>query len=243
MTAQMIAEIIGIMFLATVFRTTFGFGEALVAVPLLALIIPVKVAAPIAVLASIVIAGIVVYKDWQHIHFRSAAWLIFSTLFGLPLGLFLLKTIPESIMKGSLAIIILIFSSYSLLRSKRFSLRDDRFAWIFGLIAGICGGSYGMNGPPLAIYGSLRGWSPEKFRATLQGYFLPASLLGLCGYGLTGLWTTTVTHLFLFSIPSIAAGIFIGRFLNRKMGAHHFARILHFGLIFIALILLSQILG
>ena len=31
-----------------------------------------------------------------------------------------------------------------------------------------------MNGPPLAIYGSMRRWSAQHFRATLQGYFLPA---------------------------------------------------------------------
>ena len=39
-----------------------------------------------------------------------------------------------------------------------------------------------MNGPPLVIYGALRRWSPQHFRATLQGYFLPASLAGLGGY-------------------------------------------------------------
>ena len=36
-----------------------------------------------------------------------------------------------------------------------------------------------MNGPPLAVYGWLRRWSPQGFSRTLQGYFLPASLLGL----------------------------------------------------------------
>jgi hypothetical protein len=70
------------MFVAAIFRTTFGFGEALIAVPLLALIIPVKVAAPVAVLASIVIAGFAVLRDWRHIDRRSAGWLLASTLFG-----------------------------------------------------------------------------------------------------------------------------------------------------------------
>lgn len=240
MNEMLIAEVTIIMFFASIFRTTFGFGEALVAVPLLALIIPVKVAAPVAVLASIIIAGFVIYKDWRHIHLRSAGWLIFSTLFGLPVGLLILKTVPESVMKISLAFVLLFFSGYSLLRQNRLALKDDRWAWIFGLCAGVCGGSYGMNGPPLAIYGSLRRWPPDQFRATLQGYFLPASLLGICGYGLTGLWTTTVNLFFLWSIPAIALGIFVGRVLNRKMGNHHFGRVLHFGLIFIALLLLFQ---
>ena len=41
-------------------RSAFGFGEALVAVPLLALVMPVTVAAPIAALVSITVAAIVV---------------------------------------------------------------------------------------------------------------------------------------------------------------------------------------
>ncbi|HEY3856592.1 MAG TPA: sulfite exporter TauE/SafE family protein [Verrucomicrobiae bacterium] len=242
MTETRLAEVIVVMFLATVFRTTFGFGEALVGVPLLALIVPVKVAAPIAVLASIVIAGFVVLRDWKHIHLRSAGWLILSTLFGLPLGLMLLKFLSENSMKALLAVIILMFSGYSLLYPRRFSLNNDRFAWVFGLGAGICGGSYGMNGPPLAIYGSLRGWSPERFRATLQGYFLPASILGMCGFGFAGIWTGAVNRLFLWSLPSIIGGIFVGRYLARQIGEHQFGRYLHFGLIFIAMLLLFQVI-
>ncbi len=39
-----------------------------------------------------------------------------------------------------------------------------------------------MNGPPLVVYGGMRRWSPQHFRATLQGYFLPASVIGMAGY-------------------------------------------------------------
>jgi uncharacterized protein len=231
-----------VMFVATVFRTMFGFGEALVAVPLLALIIPIQVAAPIAVLASIVIAGFVVVRDWRHIHFKSASWLIFSTLFGIPVGLVLLKTASESVVKTLLAVIILVFAGHSFLHSRRIFLKDDRFAWVFGFIAGICGGSYGVNGPPLAIYGSLRGWSPERFRATLQGYFLPASIVGMCGYALAGLWTNSVTTYFLWSLPAITLGILVGRIAGHKIEARRFDYFIRFGLMFIALILLFQVI-
>lgn len=97
-----------------------------------------------------------------------------------------------------------------------------------------------MNGPPLAIYGTLRHWSPERFRATLQGYFLPASILGLGGYALTGLWTGEVTRLSLWSLPVIAAGIFVGRKLSRRMDPVRFTRALHIILIFVAALLLWQ---
>ena len=49
-----------VVFVATLIRSAFGFGEALVAVPLLVLCIPLPVAAPLAVLVSITIAAVVV---------------------------------------------------------------------------------------------------------------------------------------------------------------------------------------
>lgn len=232
-------EVATILLVASIFRTMFGFGEALVAVPLLALFISVKIAVPVAVLASIVIAAFIVFKDWKHIHFREAGWLIASTLFGLPLGLLLLKTVSEPVVKGVLAILILSFSLYSLL-GPPLSLKSDRFAWIFGFIAGITGGSYGMNGPPLAIYGALRGWTPSRFRATLQGYFLPASLVGIFGYGLTGLWTMSVILLFLWSLPAIGIGILLGRIANHHIDARRFVYLLHCGLIVVGTLLLLQ---
>jgi uncharacterized membrane protein YfcA len=237
-----IAFVAAIIFVATIFRTTFGFGEALVAVPLLALVIPLRAAAPLAVVASIVIAAVIVARDWRHIELRSAGWLIASTLLGLPVGLVALKRVPEAPMKVLLAAIMLGFSAWSLARAHRVRFDDDRFAWLFGFFAGVFGGSYGMNGPPLAIYGALRAWPPATFRATLQGYFLPASLLGLAGYGVAGLCTPTVARLSAWSLPAIAVGIVAGRLVNRRLDAERFRRLLHAGLILVALVLLGQTL-
>ena len=145
------------------------------AVPLLALTLPVQVAAPLAVLVSITVALVVVIQDWRNIHLHSAGWLVLSTLFGIPLGLLLLKTVPESIVKAILGLFIIAFAIYSLAGRKP-QLPSDRLAPLFGFAAGILGGAYGMNGPPLVVYGVMRRWTPAQFRATLQGYFLIASL-------------------------------------------------------------------
>jgi hypothetical protein len=232
----------GVLFLATLVRSSLGFGEALVAVPLLALLVPIDVAAPVAVLESITVALIVIAQDWHKIHVRSATRLVLPTMLGIPLGLMVLKAGAESAVKGVLAALIITFSAYSLLGGKHRELRDDRFAWLFGFSAGVMGGAYGMNGPPLALYGSLRGWSPQHFRATLQGYFLPASLAGLCGYWLTGLWTPAVSRFYLLSLPLVVIATFLGRGINARIGVHRFARYVHGGLIAIGAILLSQAL-
>ncbi|MGZ3460749.1 MAG: sulfite exporter TauE/SafE family protein, partial [Archangium sp.] len=229
-----------IFFLATLIRSTFGFGEALVSVPLLALLIPVKLAAPIAVLVSITVAAVVLLQDWREVHLRSAGWLVLSSALGIPLGLLLLKTAPEATVKLFLALVILAFSLYSLRSGPPRELKDDRLAGLFGFAAGVLGGAYGMNGPPLAIYGAMRRWSPAHFRATLQGYFLLASLAGMVSYWSAGLWTPALNRYYLLSLPAVLIAVPLGRAANRRLHVERFHRYLFAGLALIGLTLLSE---
>lgn len=231
-----------VLFLGALVRSTFGFGEALVSVPLLALLIPVKLAVPLAVLVSITVAGIVVIQDWKKIHLRTAGWLIFSSLFGIPLGLWVLKAAPEAAVKASLAVVIVAFSIYSIMKGRQHELKDDHFAWLFGFSAGILGGAYGMNGPPLAIFGALRRWPPAYFRATLQGYFFPASIVVMFGYWSTGLWTAAVNRYYLLSLPGIVLAIVIGRVVNQRLHPQRFHRYVFVALAVIGAVLLLETL-
>ena len=222
-------------------RSTFGFGESLIAVPLLALYLPIEIAVPVSVLASVVVAGVVVVHDWDKIHIRSAGWLVFFAALGIPLGLWLLTSADQRWVKGALAVVLIAFSVYSLI-GKRITNSAGSKRWLFfcGILSGVLGGAYGLNGPPLVVYGAMRNWSAQHFRATLQGYFLPASLMGIIGYWLNGLWVMRVTVLFLWSLPAILLAIFLGRAINRRMEGITFFRYVYIGLIGIGVILLLQ---
>jgi uncharacterized protein len=232
--------VLAVLCLATVVRSAFGFGEALIAVPLLALAIPVEVAAPVAVLVSVTVAGVILLQDWRHVHFGGAWRLVVSTFVGIPFGLWLLTHVSEPVVKGLLAAVIIGFSIYRLRKHEHLVLNDDRFAWIFGFGAGVLGGAYGMNGPPLVVYGSLRRWPQEQFRATLQGYFFPASLVGMAGYGIAGLWSASVTKYYLYSLPVVLVAIFAGRALNRRLEPRRFVICIDVCLLAIGAILLVQ---
>lgn len=234
-----------VIFLATLIRSAFGFGEALVAVPLLALRIPFGIAVPLSVLVSIFVAAIVVVQDWKKIHFKSAGWLVFFTLLGIPLGLFLLIAGNEQILKSGLGLLIIAFSVYSLSGKKNIHLKSDSMIWLSGcgFLAGVFGGAYGLNGPPLVVYGTMRRWSAQHFRATLQGYFLPASLIAMAGYGYKGLWVSAVSHYFLISIPVMIPAVFLGRMINHRLKGEKFFHYVYAGLIAIGVILLMQAVG
>jgi len=242
MTGAIITHVLLVIFIATLIRSSLGFGEALVAVPLLALRLPVQIAAPLAMLVSITVAGVVVAQDWRHMHARSAGLLVFATLFGLPLGLLLLTHADQRVVKTLLAAVIIAFAAWSLAGRAIPTLKRDHTPLLLacGFLGGIFGGAYGMNGPPLVVYGAMRRWSAQHFRATLQGYFLPASTLGMAGYWFAGLWVWEVTRLFLLSLPVLLVSILLGRVINRRMSGESFLRYVYTGLLAIGVVLLVQ---
>ena len=201
-----------------------------------------NVAAPLTVLISITIAAVVVLQDWKKIHLLSTGWLVFSTLFGIPLGLLLLTSAHPHLVKATLGVIIALFAIYSLIGRTPLVLERDSRLWLFvcGFTAGVLGGAYGMNGPPLVIYGAMRRWSAPQFRATLQGYFLPASLIGMAGYWLAGLWVPAVNHYYLISLPLALAAVFLGRALNHRLHGDAFLKYIYLALVAVGVLLLLQ---
>ena len=210
--------------------------------PLLALRIPVAVAAPFVVAVSVVVAAANLLADWRHVELRAARGLVLSSFIGLPVGIYMLRAVDDRIVKLILGATIISVSLYSLLRGSAGSIRAENRASLIGagIVSGVLGGAYGMNGPPLAIYGALRGWSPRQFRATLQGYFLVASVAGLIGYNVAGVWNASASHYLLMSLPCVLAGILVARLINRRAEDPRFFRVVYGSLIAIGLILVVQ---
>ena len=231
--------VLAICFVATLIRSTFGFGESLVAVPLLALVIPLEVAVPLAVLISILVATIVVVQDHEQIHFESAKWLIVFALLGIPLGLVILLGVNPYGVKLGLGGLVVAYSAYALFSKRTLHLERDSRLWLFacGFLSGVLGGAYGINGPPLVIYGNLRRWDAQQFRATLQAYFLPASFLGATGFALNGLLTWHVLRYLLLCLPAIVPTVFLGRSLNRRLQGSSFFKYVYAGLIVVGTLL------
>lgn len=237
-----ILYILLVVFFATLVQSTFGFGQAIIAVPLLALLIPIKIASPLIVLLSITIGAVVVMQDWRKVHLSSVVWLLVPTFLGIPLGIALLASSHPHLLKALLAIVIVTFAANSLLGKKPPALSKDSRPWLLGcgFFAGVLGGAYGMNGPPVVMYGAMRGWSPQHFRATLQGYFLISSLVALTGYWFAGLWVAAVTRDYLISLLVTIPAIFLGRALNHRLRGDAFLKYAYAGLVCIGVLLLIQ---
>jgi uncharacterized membrane protein YfcA len=230
--------VLTILFLATLIRSSVGFGDALVAMPLLTLIIGLELASPVVAFMGLTIGVLIALRSWQNIDVGSVWRLVLASAVGVPLGIFLLTSVPESLVKRILGTLLILFSLYSLIRPNLPQLGNQHWAYGFGFISGILGGAYNTSGPPVVIYGALRHWSPARFRATLQGYFVPSLIIVAVGHGLAGLWTDQVFRLYFLALLPMLVAIWLGGKLNKRLPVEQFARALYILLIILGILLL-----
>jgi uncharacterized membrane protein YfcA len=231
--------VLTILFFSTFTRSALGFGDALVAMPLLTLVIGMQQATPLVALGASTIAVTILLGAWRKVDVQAAWRLILSTLLGIPVGLILLKAAPEGVMKAILGLLLIGFSVYNLFTFQLPHLKNERFSYLFGFVAGILGGAYNTNGPPVVIYGMMREWPPERFRATLQGYFLFTGGTILISHGLAGLWTPRVLRLYAYALPVIIAAVLLGGWVNKRIAGERFKQVVYVFLIIVGLLLLT----
>jgi len=247
MPLHLILLVLAIIFLGTFIQSSIGFGSALVAMPLLAPLIGFATATPIVGLCGFSVGAVVLLMDHRSVDVRAAWRLILASFFGIPIGLLFLKWAPEAVAKDVMGVLLICYALYGLvmdLRRKNAPVvavvkPRNGLAYGLGFVSGILGGAYNTNGPPLVIYGTLQGWAPEQFRATLQGAFFFANVLIMSGHALAGLWTAQVWTLFLYAVPAILAAIFIGRAINSHIPRRLFARIIYGVLLVLGAVFIS----
>ncbi len=215
-----------VVFAAEIIRQVTGFGFALLAMPLLTLFLGLPMATALVGLFQPVMS-LTSLLTW-HLVDRAAAWrLIVAAFVGIPLGLFLLRIAPEAWLKGGLGLLLIGYGLYGLLRPNFRALHHPVLTWSLGLFSGLLAGAYNTSGPPIVIYGTLRRWSPDRFRATLQFYFLITGIYTTIGQAMAGLWTWNVLNYFAWSLPAMFVGLVAGERINRHISPALFQRIIY----------------
>lgn len=215
-----------ILFGASLILATFGFGSALFAMPLLTLLLGLPIATPLLGLVGITTSTVILMRNWQRVELASAWRLVVATWIGIPVGVLLVKYLSGELITQALGIFLIGFGLYRLANRSIWQLNSPAWALPFGFIAGILGGAYNTNGPPIVIYGESRRWPPAMFRATLQSYFFPTGVGIVVTQGLAGLWNAQIFRLYGVSLPGILIAIALGSWLNAHLPVKRFQSLL-----------------
>lgn len=113
---------------------------------------------------------------------------------------------------------------------------------VVSLLGGL-GSAYSFHGIPVVVYATLRVWSPEVFRGTLQACFLVSGALVVAGQAIGRLWSEDRVLLALTALPAVGLAVLLGRVLHARMPAHRFHHYVHLLVVVLGLVLLVKVLA
>ena len=233
-----LALVVAILCLATLFHGTVGFGTGLVSTPLLTLLLGVQDAAALVAFVVLGTTILVLRRDWRRADARAAIYLILGSLPGVPLGIFLLTNAPADAIQRGLGVLLIAYALYALVAPKLIEARHPAWAYSLGFLSGILAGAYNSNSPPVVIYGALRRWPPDVFRATLQAYFVPLAATVWIGHGISGLWSTEIVTTYAVFLPFGLVALWLGNRLSARLPVASFDRLLYVIIIVLGTLLL-----
>ena len=110
---MIILGVLLIAWLGALVRTVFGFGEALVSMPLLALLgYDLKTSTALIGAVGLLVALPATIREWHRIDFRAVRRLVTGSLIGVPLGILLVKTLPASVVLHGLGLFLIVYGGH-----------------------------------------------------------------------------------------------------------------------------------
>lgn len=193
-----------------------GFGLALIAVPLLSLVMPPLKAVALGLLLPIPLNAFILFEVGVPRSPVNLLPLLASGVVTLPIGLYLLAVSPPAIIQVVIGALTLVLTGLAIKRPfgrQHAHLPDS----LVGALSGVASGATGMGGPLLGVLLLSKIRDKERYRGVLLLYLL---VLNVCAF-LALVATTPVLPLIVPSLaiilPVLAAGLAAGRLAFRLM--------------------------
>lgn len=190
-------------------QSVTGFGFALLAVPLLSLVIPTPTAVVLSASLGLFSSSVQAWLERHHGDRRTIRWMLAGALIGSPFGFALLVVATERQLRSMLVVVICAFLLLNLtgFRLHRASRRVDLAA---GVVSGALNSSLSTNGPPVVMALHARHLPPPVFRGTLTAVLAGANVVTVLLFAFGGRYDADVGVLLLASLPALAIGVAVG---------------------------------
>jgi uncharacterized membrane protein YfcA len=211
-------------------RSAAGFGAGLIAIPMLAFILPVSTAVSVATVLTTLSAVQQVSREWRQIAWRKFIVILLYSMIGIGLGLYFIKILNEDILRYCLAVFIIIYSTRALCVTDTYRLLPRRWHGALGAGVGIVGGLFSAlfgagAGPIYVVYFDLLRLERAVFRATMSAVVLLSGTARIAGYGSYGFYGPSTLALLAVGIPVVIVGSWLGDRLVYRLSARSFSRL------------------
>ncbi|MEM1144503.1 MAG: sulfite exporter TauE/SafE family protein [Pseudomonadota bacterium] len=218
----------------------FGGAIAILAVPLMSLLIAPAQAAAILLPILVLMDFVVVYSYRGQYDAEALKLMLPGALLGIGLGWWLAGEMNESVTRLLVGAVALAFGIQSLLgRTSAQSQQHRRGpATAFGAVAGFTSFSIHAGGPPFTMYLLPKRLPPVVFAGTGGVFFMVVNLAKLPPYYSLGQFSTDNLLLSLVLMPIAPMGVLIGRYLVRRSTPELYYRLIAFFLAIVGVKLL-----
>ncbi len=233
--------VVAIVFLGTSVQSLSGFGFALIAMPLVTIVLGVQTAAPLIALVGLTLYTINLLRFRRAVNVGELLRLGAASALGIPVGIWLLSSIEQVLVERILGAILIAYAAYVFLQPAARRALSPRWAYTAGFVAGCLGGAYNTPGPPVVVYGSLRQWPKDEFRAVLQALFLLNAVLVVASHTVAHHVTLEVLTFYLYAVPALVLGILIGSRIDRKVDRNRFGIIVAVMILILGMVLAAGV--
>jgi uncharacterized protein len=214
LSALEIVYCFAVIVFAYALRGGTGFGAVLV-MPLLALVIPMKALVPVWSILSVVAGASILRHDYRHIAWADFLLLMPTCLLGVAFGLYFYKMFDSPALARGLGALVVLYGALSLRASRRpapiLHMPRKSLARLVGLIAGAIGTTFGaLTSLSFAMYFDAIRMPMDQFRATISAALVTMGVVRGFGYFVMGEYTSEVWVLLAITLPMSLVGIYFG---------------------------------
>ncbi|MEW6593649.1 MAG: sulfite exporter TauE/SafE family protein [Thermodesulfobacteriota bacterium] len=219
-----LSHVAAVLLFAYFIRGIAGFGSALIAVPLLALRLPLAAVVPLIALLDYVASLTQGIQNRSHIRWPEIWPLLPFTVLGVGTGLMLHFVGNPALLTRGLGIFIVTYALYALLPLPNLS-GPRWWAVPAGYLGGAVGALFGTGGPFYVIYLTLRQADKSGFRATAATIFLFDGACRLIGFTLSGMFHRATLLAAVAALPLVAVGLRLGNRIHLTITPKNFMRL------------------
>jgi hypothetical protein len=221
-------------------RSAAGFGAVLIAVPMLAFVMPMSTAVSIGSALTAITSIHQLGRGWRHIAWREFATIASYTAVGIALGFYVFAMLNEDILRRCFGGFLVLYALYALWTAKSPVVLPTRWHGPLAAATGISGGFIGALfgagvGPIYVIYFNSLSLERDAFRVTMTTVALIGGLTRITGYAGMGFYSRSTLVLLAVGLPMVVIGSWLGDRVVRRLNPQHF------GVFIGALILLSGV--
>lgn len=217
--------VFAVILLASLLKGITGFGFALLSMPLLLFVYPVKFLIPVLTGFNLFTSILIVLSKKQKKQGLKALILPSWGILGLIPGVLFLHFQSDRTLK-IFAGIMLSLLAFAFLFGYRFKIRNPRRAtMIAGLVSGFLNGSISVGGPPLAFFLTSIKEDNEGFRMKFAWFSIATASSALIGYYTAGLINNETFRMLLYMFPVLITGTLVGKKVSRYIPVELFRKI------------------